>query len=99
MDIKSKTEYDVYMRTTLTIDPVLAEQIHRRMAETKQTLKTVVNEALRVGLQAQPPETGTQPRFRVEPHACRFRAGIDQDKLNQLAGDLEAEAAAEKLGR
>lgn len=28
-----------------------------------------------------------------------FRPGVDLDKLNQLAGELEAEAAAEPLGR
>ena len=36
---------------------------------------------------------------RTIPHSFRFRAGVDVDKLNQLADELEAEAAAESLKR
>jgi hypothetical protein len=40
------------MRTTLTLEPDVAQQIRRRIARQKSTLKQVVNEALRVGLSA-----------------------------------------------
>ena len=36
---------------------------------------------------------------RTIPHSFGFRAGVDVDKLNQLADELEAEAAAESLKR
>ena len=32
------------------------------------------------------------PPFKVEPHAFRFKPGVDVDRLNQLVDDLEAEA-------
>ncbi len=38
------------MRTTLTIEPDVAQQIRQRMAEEKLSLKRVVNDALRAGL-------------------------------------------------
>lgn len=85
------------MRTTLTLDPDVAERLKRRMRERKTSLKHAVNEALRVGLAVSQNEA-VKP-FRVEPHSCRFRAGYDLDKLNQLADELEVEEAAKKLGR
>ena len=33
------------------------------------------------------------------PHSFGFRPGVDLDKLNQLADELEAEAVAESLSR
>jgi hypothetical protein len=85
------------MRTTLTIDPDVAQKIKRRMTEGKTSLKQVVNEALRIGLSA---GHAKKPiRFKVEPHACRFKPGIDLDKLNQLADELEAEASRHSLAR
>jgi hypothetical protein len=38
------------MRTTLTIEPDVAQQIRQRMAEKNLSLKRVVNDALRAGL-------------------------------------------------
>ncbi len=83
------------MRTTLTLDPDVAEQLKRAVSERNKSLKEVVNEALRVGL-AHKPES-SMPRFIVEPHDFQFKPGIDLDKLNQLSDELESEAFAESL--
>jgi len=85
------------MRTTLTIEPDLAQRIRRRMRQQGLSLKRVINDALRAGLA----EADKAPRvkFSVEPHPCRFKAGIDLDKLNQLADELEAEETANSLSR
>lgn len=83
------------MRITLTLDPGVAEKLRTRMRESSLALKEAGNQALRQGLGQKPEE---QPRpFRVEPHSCGFKAGVDLDKLNQLADDLETEALARKL--
>ena len=61
------------------------------------TLKQAVNQALRAGLAAL-----AKPRkapFRVEPHPCGFKPGIDLDKLGQLADELEVEEYRRKLAR
>ena len=85
------------MRTTLTLDPDVARRLKARMAEKKVSLKQAVNEALRAGLARVGRER--KVKLSVEPHSCQFKAGIDLDKLNQLADDLEAEAALKGLAR
>ena len=81
---------DVCMRTTLTLDPDVAQKLQARVVEGQESLKTVVNRALRVGLAAQENLSSPEP-FAVEPHPCGFRSGIDMDKMNQLVDELEAE--------
>ena len=85
------------MRTTLTLEPDVARRLQARMADTKLSMKRVVNEALRVGLA----RTGAERpvKFSVEPHSCRFKPGIDLDKLNQLVDELEGEAALKGLSK
>jgi len=85
------------MRTTLTIEPDVAQQIRRRMTRKKSTLKQVVNEALRAGRSATEKEHNAP--FRVKPHSFQFRPGIDTNKLNQLLDDLEAEESLKKISR
>ncbi len=73
----------------------MAQKLKKKMASTKLTLKQAVNQALRRGLSAgEPPR---KARFRVEPHSGGFRPGIDLDKLNQLADELEAAEHLRKL--
>ncbi|MGA3039788.1 MAG: hypothetical protein ABSF54_03235 [Bryobacteraceae bacterium] len=55
------------MRTTLTIELDVAQQIRRRMARKKSTLKQVVNEPLRAGLSATEKEHNV--RFKVAPYS------------------------------
>ena len=82
-----------WMRTTLTIDDDLGGILKRRARELGLPFKDVVNRTLRAGLGEQ-----AKPRSRAAPktipHAFGFRPGIDLDKLNQLADELEAEAYA-----
>src|SRR5258707_5267731 len=81
------------MRTTLAIDDDLAGLLKRRARELGVPFGDVVNRTLRAGLgeQAKPRR---HPAPRTIPHAFGFRPGIDLDKLNQLADELEAEAYA-----
>ena len=84
------------MRTTLTLDQDVAERLRQEMRRSGKSMKASVNEALRrgLGLGGRPPRV---PRFAVEPHAFGFKPGIDLDRLNQLADELEAEEAARGL--
>jgi hypothetical protein len=84
------------MRTTLTIDADVAARLKSEVRRTGKSLKAVVNDALKRGLGL----TGRKPRpprFEVKPHAFGFKAGVDLDRLNQLADELESESAARKL--
>lgn len=86
------------MRTTLTLDPDVAQRLAGETRRTGRSLKAVVNNAIRLGLglTGKPPKG---PRFTVEPHAFGLRPGIDPDRLNQLVDELDVEEAARKLTR
>jgi hypothetical protein len=85
------------MRTTLTIDDDLAGLLQRRARELGLPFREVVNRTLRAGLgEAAMPRPHAAPK--TIPHAFGFRPGIDLDKLNQLADELEAESYATAHG-
>lgn len=77
------------MRTTLTIDDDLAGILRRKARELDKPFKQLVNEALRKGLAENLPANA--PRIAVRPHDFGFSPGIDLDRLNQLADQLEVE--------
>lgn len=86
------------MRTTLTLDPDVAARLEHEMRRSGLGMKALVNQALRVGLGMT--DKPVQPRqFTVEPHPFGFRPGVDLDRLNQLADELEAEETARTLRR
>ena len=85
------------MRTTLTLDPDVAQKLKARTSEEKSTLKEVVNQALRRGLSA--PDRGRKKPFRVTPHSMGIRPGIDIHKLTQLADELETQEFVRRLSR
>jgi len=88
----------VLMRTTLTLEPDVAQQVRQRMAEKKLPLKRVINDALREGLSSSRKKERLKP-FRVEPFSLEFKPGIDRDKLNQLNDELQFEEFLEKRRR
>ena len=86
------------MRTTLTLEKDVEKRLTQEIRRTGRTMKTAINEALRLGLGmvGKPPRP---KRFKVRPHAFGFKPGIDLDRLNQLADELEAEDFSGKLER
>lgn len=86
------------MRTTLTLDRDVAEQVRREMRRTGKGLKATVNEALRRGFRSGAKPVRPPP-FEVRPHAFGFKPGVDLDRINQLVDELEAEAAVRKPRR
>lgn len=83
------------MRTTLTIEPDVADRLKRKMAEQNLTLKQAVNTFLRRGLDAPEPKT---TKFKVKPFGLGgFMPGVDPARLNQLADELETEEYIRKL--
>lgn len=77
------------MRTTLTLDPEIAEILRREVALGKRSFKEIVNEALKRGLGIQ--STAPRKRFRVKAHSSAFVPGIDPGRLNQRVDQLEAD--------
>lgn len=88
---------DDYMRTTLTLDPDVAERLKQHMRTGKQSLKDAVNETLRRGLGLQ--ERAPRVRFEVRTHDSPFVPGVDASRLNQIVDELEAEAVVSRVVR
>ena len=86
------------MRTTLTLDPDVAQRIEQEVRRKGKTLKTVVNDALRTGLGLAQEKRSSRP-FRVKPHDFGFKPDINLDKINQLVDELEAREVLGKLGK
>jgi predicted transcriptional regulator len=85
------------MRTTITLEPDVAEKLKKLAHITRRSFKATIDEVLRRGLATQERAASQRP-FIVEPHAGGFRPGIDQTKLNQLSDQLETEEFLRKSG-
>lgn len=81
------------MRTTVTLDPDVAEMVRRVMRERGLTFKQAVNEAIRAGLGAE----RSPARFRTPTFGMGFNPQIPWAKALRLAAELEDEELARKL--
>jgi len=79
------------MRTTLTIDDHLVKTLKRIAGKRGVPFKAVVNEALRIGVDAveNPPR---RVPYRTKTVRFRFQPGIDPYKLGQATEEIEDEA-------
>lgn len=76
------------MRTTLTLDKDVAAKLRAEARRSGRTFKEVVNEALRLGLNARKEPKPTKP-FVVRARALGLRPGLNYDKINELIEQLE----------
>lgn len=84
------------MRTTLTLEPDVAEALRKRAHRGRKPFKRVVNEALRAGLASLdgPPAR----RYRLKPVSLGgVVPGVDLDRALRLADALEDDALVRKL--
>lgn len=81
------------MRTTLTIDEDVAQQIRQLMRERGTGFKETVNELLRRGLRPSAPVTP----YETPTFASGVAAGVELDKALSLAGALEDAEIARKF--
>jgi hypothetical protein len=77
------------MRTTLNLDPDVAERLERAVQGSGKGLESTVNEALRIGLALTEKPVVPLP-FRIHAFVDGLQSGIDPDKMNQLVDELEA---------
>lgn len=84
------------MRTTLTLDDALASELKKRAAASGRPFKSVVNEAIALGL-------ASAGRPAAKPYRLRtvslggVHEGVDLTKALQLASALEDEEWSRKL--
>lgn len=97
------TPHDAVMKTTLSLDRDVAERLAEEARRTGRDVETVASIVLRAGLGLPSAPGGDKeapvPPFRVVPHDFGFREGIDLNKMNRLADELEIEEMSRKLGR
>jgi len=78
------------MRTTVTLDPDVADKLKRLAHARRASFKQTLNEVLRRGLSGQAAAGAARP-FRVVPQPGGFRPGVDPQRLGPLADQLAAE--------
>ena len=81
--------YDVFMRTTLTLDDDVARLIDDAVHRERRPIKQVINDALRRGLAVPAPR---RKPYRLMAHESELRRGLDLTGFNRLADELEDEA-------
>ena len=85
------------MRTTLTIDDDIARQLKEIVHRSGEPFKTVVNEALRAGIENNRIADVCRP-YRLEPVAMgEVMGSFNLDKALELADHLEDEEVSRKL--
>lgn len=85
------------MRSTLTIDDKIAEQLKEIAHQSGQTYKQVVNDTLRAGLASRKVRAKSQP-YKLKPASLgEPQAGYDLTKALELADHLEDSEIARKL--
>ena len=90
LDSKLRRHHDASMRTTVTLEPDLADRLKEYAHRRRTSFKVALNTLLRRGLAAQNASSPRRP-FAVEPHSGRLQPGLDPSKLNQLVDGLEVE--------
>lgn len=78
------------MRTTLSIDNDVLERARAIATKSGTPFKSVVNEALRAGLDhvEQPMKSR---RYKTRPHAMGLRSGRNIDNIQKLLAQIEGE--------
>src|SRR5579862_2793746 len=92
--------FPVTLGTLASLDAlnIKSNDIHDVKMRTTLPFKEAVNRTIRAGL-GETARTRSVKAVRTKPHSFGLRAGIDLDKLGQLADELEAEAFAASVKR
>jgi hypothetical protein len=78
------------MRTTLTLDPDVAAKARRGAARLGKPFKSVINSALRIGLEAVLKPAAARP-YRVKPLPLGLKKGFSYDNIGELLAQIEGE--------
>ena len=79
------------MRTTINIDVDVLDRARGLANKLGTSFKSVINEALRTGLEEVEKPARKQP-YQTEPHAMGLRKGYNLDNIQELLAQLEGEA-------
>ncbi len=78
------------MRTTLTLDQDVAAKAKRGAATLGKPFKSVINAALRIGLDEVLKPAKAKP-YRTQPQPLGLRPGFSYDNVSELLAQVEGE--------
>ena len=78
------------MRTTLTIDDDVLEKAKSTAKRIRMPFRTVINEALRAGLNSIAVPAETVP-YQTRPHKMGLKTGKNLDNIQELLAQTEGE--------
>lgn len=78
------------MRTTISIDDDVLERARAIASQLGTPFRTVVNEALRAGLE-KVEQPAKQSPYKTEPHAMGLLQGRNLDNIQELLAQVEGE--------
>lgn len=78
------------MRTTLTLDPDVAAKARRATAQTGLPFKTVINQALRVGIEGVLVPPSARP-YHTMPRPMGLKPGLSYDNIAELLAVSEGD--------
>lgn len=84
------------MRTTVTLDPDVVEQLKAMARNRNLSFKAALNNAVRAGLAA---ERGVSRQYKMPTQPMHMRPGVDITHALRLADSLEDEEIIRKLER
>lgn len=76
------------MRTTLTVDDDLAAKLKAEMRRSGKSMKEVVNDFLRRGLNARQQLRSPEP-FKVRARKMKLREGLSYENVGELLEQIE----------
>jgi len=82
------------MRTTVTLDPDVAEMLKVAARRSERPFKAVINDAIRAGLAL---ERGEPRPYRVPARDMKLRPDVDLRQALSFADTLEDEEVVRKL--
>ncbi len=77
------------MRTTVTLEPNVAERLKDYARRNRLSFKEALNTVLRRGLGSQDSAVDALQPFVVTPTPTGFAPGVDPRRLNQLVDELD----------
>lgn len=75
------------MRTTITLDPDVAERIKKHMRDSQTGFKEAINDLLRKGLAFSAPSA--RPVFQVKARALGLKPGLSLHSVEDLLDQVE----------
>jgi len=87
------------MRTTISLDDGLAEDVKRRAAELRTSVSALIESLIREGLHRREPEQKAR-RFRlVAVKRGHLLPGVDLDRAAKLIDEADESSPLAKMGR